>query len=220
MKKFRKDGSRIEISRKSVEPRFLSDPDRRKLLAHFSRLQGFESVRDKAIFEIAWSTGLRCEELFYFDVEDALEENPNGRRTVRSKLPVTGKGEVYREVPVTVDMEAVLTKYLKAKKAAGEPVEMESPVFCAAGGKRLSYRSIQSIVERNCVRSGLIEIVEGGVKSRYSVHDLRHTFAVEYLKAHRSQGPATVYKKLMQIMGHKSISTTMIYTTLELDDEL
>lgn len=227
MKRFDKEGNVLKISRRCVAPKYLTVGERRKVLEYLKRLKGFEARRDRMIFQLGMLAGLRVEEMRHTDVGDFYPMPQDGPRRISNFIPVVGKGNVYREIPLRLssDLYKEVEAYLKAKKAAGESFDPLAPFFCAPGGARLSYRSLQDIVTRACVKAGLVMVdpQTHRVKARYSIHSLRHTFAVAWLGAHRNLSAGEAYKKLSLLMGHGDIRTTQKYTLLDIheaDDEI
>jgi len=154
-------------------------------------------LRDLAILEVLYSTGLRVSELAGLNLHDVDMD----QRLVR----VLGKGNKERIVPIGRKAVSVLAKYLdstamlRAKNRKGVVL----PVFLNARGGRLTTRSIATIVKRYGVKSGLM--------SEISPHSLRHTFATHLL-----DGGADL-RSVQELLGHSSLSTTQRYTHVSLD---
>lgn len=222
MKRTDKQGNPIKVKRRSVGVKHMKTGDRRTIFNHFKRLRGFEAKRDRMVFQTGILTGLRVEEMFHLDVGDLYPEpKPGEPRQVAKFIPVVGKGNVYREVPVSEEFADEVRAYLKAKKAAGESIEPLAPFFCASGGGRLAYRTLQHIVTKHCERAGLVEVdaETHKTKARFSIHNLRDTFAVRWLSSHLADLSAgEAYARLMLIMGHEDIQTTQKYTRYDVHD--
>jgi integrase/recombinase XerD len=210
MRKYRRDGTKIVPRRKSVAPKYFRPGDKKKVLDYLTNLKGFDARRDLAIFRVGFMAGLRADELFSMTVEDVGQE--------RKTIPVMGKGDVYREVPISAELRRELDDYLKAKERAGESLDPEAPLWCSSGGKALAYRSIQAVIERRCIQAGLLDNEEGRQRVRYSTHCLRHTFAIEWLARHGSMGLSEAYTKLALIMGHEDVRTTQKYTRFDVTE--
>ncbi len=209
MRKYR-NGKKIIPKRKSVAPKYFRPGDKRKVLDYLINLKGFDARRDLAIFRVGFMAGLRADELFSMTVEDVLQE--------RKTIPVMGKGDVYREVPISRELREELNDYLKAKQLAGESLDPEAPLWCSSGSKALAYRSIQAVIERRCIQAGLVDNEDGRQQVRYSTHCLRHTFAIEWLSKHGGMGTAEAYTKLALIMGHEDVRTTQKYTRFDVTE--
>ncbi|MGQ0526278.1 MAG: tyrosine recombinase XerC [Betaproteobacteria bacterium] len=147
--------------------------------------------RDKAMFELFYSSGLRLSELTGLNLGDI---NPDDA-TVR----VTGKGAKTRIVPVGRYALAALEVWLAARRPL--VVEGETAYFVNGTGKRLSARSVQSRLELWAMKQGL--------GRRVHPHALRHSFASHVLQ---SSGDL---RAVQEMLGHASISTTQIYTQLD-----
>ncbi|MGC2423197.1 MAG: site-specific integrase [Nitrospirota bacterium] len=210
MRKYRRDGTKIVPRRKSVAPKYFRPGDKKKVLDYLKALKNFDARRDLAIFRVGFMAGLRADELFSMTVEDVLPE--------RKTIPVMGKGDVYREVPISAELRKELDEYRRAKKRAGEPLDPEAPLWCSWGGKALSYRSVQAVIERRCIQTGLVDIEGERKLVRYSTHSLRHTFAIEWLTKHGNMGLSEAYTKLALIMGHEDVRTTQKYTQFDVTE--
>ena len=147
--------------------------------------------RDKAMFELFYSSGLRLSELTGLNLGDV---NPDDA-TVR----VTGKGAKTRIVPVGRYALAALEVWLAARQPL--VVEGETAYFVTGKGKRLSARSVQARLELWAMKQGL--------GRRVHPHALRHSFASHVLQ---SSGDL---RAVQEMLGHASISTTQIYTQLD-----
>ena len=148
-------------------------------------------VRDKAMFELLYSSGLRLAELVSldpgsFDFNDA---------TVR----VTGKGSKTRIVPVGGPAIAALKAWLAVREELARPDE--TALFVGKNGRRISPRTVQLELRKWGIRQG--------IASRVHPHLLRHSFATPVLQ---SSGDL---RAVQEMLGHASISTTHVYTHLD-----
>jgi integrase/recombinase XerC len=148
-------------------------------------------VRDLAIMELLYSSGLRLAELVALDL-DALDL---ADRTVR----VTGKGSKTRIVPVGAKALAALRRWFAERAALAKPGE--NAVFVGQGGRRLGPRAIQS-------RIAAIARAQG-VPVKLHPHLFRHSFATHLLE---SSGDL---RGVQELLGHSDISTTQVYTHLD-----
>jgi integrase/recombinase XerC len=150
-------------------------------------------LRDKAVFELAYSSGLRLAELVGLDVGDA-------RAILREReVTVTGKGRKTRAVPVGAKARDALGRWLEAR---GPLARLdESALFVSARGRRISPRSIQLRLKRWALRAGLATGVHP--------HVLRHSFASHVLQS------AGDLRAVQEMLGHSSIATTQVYTKLD-----
>lgn len=148
------------------------------------------AVRDKAIYELFYSSGLRLSELTGLAPADIN----HGDATVR----VTGKGSKTRIVPVGSQALAALAAWLKQR----ELIECEDDaLFVNRQGKRLSARAVQYRMKEWALKLGLAANVHP--------HVLRHSFASHVLQ---SSGDL---RAVQEMLGHASISTTQVYTHLD-----
>ncbi len=149
------------------------------------------SIRDRAMLELFYSSGLRLAELIGLDL-DALDLTD---ATVR----VTGKGAKTRVLPVGRYARAAVRQWLSVRTqfaAAGEPA-----LFVGRNGARLGARSVQLRLNHWARRQGLNVPV--------NPHMLRHSFASHLLE---SSGDL---RAVQELLGHADISTTQIYTHLD-----
>jgi integrase/recombinase XerC len=149
-------------------------------------------LRDRAILELLYSSGLRVSELAGLDWHDVDTETPAVR--------VLGKGRKERVVPVGRPALAALAAYRTAAAEAGRDVR-SGPVFRNARGGRLTTRSVARLMERWVVASGT---------TKATPHALRHTFATHLL------GAGADLRAIQELLGHASLSTTQRYTHVDL----
>jgi integrase/recombinase XerC len=150
-------------------------------------------LRDKAIMEILYSSGLRVSELVEMN-EDDLDTN-------LGIIKVMGKGKKERIVPIGSKAIEALENYLKSRKGMGKrplPSSLNPPVFLNQRGGRLSTRSVARIINRYIEQCGLLKNI--------SPHSLRHTFATHMLDA------GADLRAIQELLGHVSLSTTQKYT--------
>ncbi|BEV71278.1 MULTISPECIES: tyrosine recombinase XerC [unclassified Paludibacterium] len=147
------------------------------------------ALRDKAMFELMYSSGLRLAELAGLDLEDIDFEQSLAR--------VTGKGNKTRIVPVGSVARAALQDWLGQRQA--EPGE--SALFTGQSGRRLGARQIEKRLAEWSLKSGATQHVHP--------HMLRHSFASHLLQ---SSGDL---RAVQELLGHANLSTTQIYTSLD-----
>lgn len=152
-------------------------------------------LRDRAILETLYSGGIRVSELVGLDVDDV--------DFISEALKVKGKGKKERIVPIGSPAVSALKRYLDSRgtrdieprtftKVRGEAV------FTNRFGKRLTTRTVQRTVAKYMRRASL--------QGHISPHSLRHTFATHMLDA------GSDLRSVQELLGHKSISTTQVYT--------
>lgn len=157
------------------------------------------TVRDRAILELLYASGLRVSELVSLDWLDL---------DLKSRvLRVVGKGGKERMVPfgrqATEALRTWRTEWEPIRARSGDAGDEGEPVFLNYRGGRLSARSIRRIVDRRVAQAALA----AGVHP----HTLRHTFATHLL-----EGGADL-RAIQELLGHSSLSTTQRYTHLELE---
>jgi integrase/recombinase XerC len=149
------------------------------------------SVRDKAIMELFYSSGLRLAELVGLNLGDV----DRGDRTVR----VLGKGSKTRVVPVGKHALDAIARWLKERGALAAPGEQA--LFVGSRGERLGARAIQKRVAGWAKRQGLGRHVHP--------HLFRHSFATHLLESSQD------LRGVQELLGHANISTTQVYTHLD-----
>lgn len=173
-------------------PQWLSRGDAERVFAvaeNRAAEGGLRGVRDLAIIELFYSTGMRLSELHGLDMDDV--------DVIGEQVKVRGKGRKERIVPLGAQAITALRRYeLRRSEVLGR--SDRGAVFINQNGKRLSRRQIQEIV-RKAVESGAAE-------AGMSPHALRHSFATHLLDA----GADLLAVK--ELLGHASLSTTSIYT--------
>lgn len=171
----------------SYLPEVLSPEDVSQLL-NFKPGDSLE-IRDLAIIELIYSSGLRVSEAANINLEDFEEE--------MSFLRILGKGSKTRLVPIGRYAKAAIENWiLERSKFSGE----SSALFINLKGSRLTVRSIQLRLKRLSLKQGLPPI---------HPHMLRHSFATHMLE---SSGDL---RTIQELLGHSSLSTTQIYTKLD-----
>jgi integrase/recombinase XerC len=181
-------GIRAPRSAKTL-PKALSPDEAGKLMA----LPALDelAVRDRAIAELFYSSGLRLSELTGLRLGDVSFDD----QTVR----VTGKGGKTRVVPVGRFALEAISAWLPARAVMTRP--QEQALFVGRGGRPLRARAVQRGLGRRAVQQGLSQPVHP--------HMLRHSFASHVLQ---SSGDL---RAVQEMLGHASISTTQVYTHLD-----
>ncbi len=150
------------------------------------------AVRDKAIFELFYSSGLRLAELVSLDLETMQDDIKAG------EVRVTGKGNKTRIVPLGSYAIAALQTWLAVRPAFAKD---NDALFINRNGGRISARSVQLRMKE----WGIKQSITSGVHP----HLLRHSFATHVLQ---SSGDL---RAVQEMLGHASISTTQVYTHLD-----
>ena len=151
------------------------------------------AMRDAALLELFYSSGLRLNEVQGLDV--AMLDFQEG--TVR----VLGKGRKERVVPMGSHAISAMQNWLKQRATLKLQLGHEQAVFVSKQGRRLDPRSLRYCVERRAQQQG--------ISSRVHPHVLRHTFASHVLQSSQN------LRAVQEMLGHSSIRTTQIYTHLD-----
>jgi integrase/recombinase XerC len=149
------------------------------------------TLRDKAMFELLYSSGLRLAEL--------VGLNPEGLDFADASVRVTGKGNKTRIIPLGSHAISALQQWLAVRGSLSR--EDEPALFINRNGGRLSARSVQLRIKEWGIKQG--------IASNVHPHLLRHSFASHVLQ---SSGDL---RAVQEMLGHASISTTQVYTHLD-----
>ena len=149
------------------------------------------AIRDRAMLELIYSSGLRLAELISLNIND-IDFNDH-------ILTVTGKGKKTRSVPV--GKHAIKAIKIWLTKRSKMVIDTEQALFVSNRGKRISPRSVQERLKQWAIRQGL----------PYHVHPhmLRHSFASHMLES------CGDLRAVQELLGHTDISTTQVYTHLD-----
>jgi integrase/recombinase XerC len=165
--------------------RLMESPQSRKPADHDSML------RDRAVLETLYSTGIRASELIGMNREDIDRHD--------SLIRIRGKGRKERIVPVGTKALHAIDAYL-GRLAGSSDI---AAVFLGPSGKRLTARTVQRILENHRKQLGL--------QQKASPHTLRHSFATHLLES------GADLRAIQELLGHASLSTTQRYTHVNLD---
>ena len=178
-------GERIELAKVSQRQLDLITRAELSKLLNSPNSSDLKDLRDKAILELLFSTGLRVSELCSLtsDIDLTSEE-----------LSIRGKGGKVRVVFISSEAKNAMKKYLAARQ------DMNDALFVQIGneGGSLTRRSIERIVKQHAIKSG--------ISKKVTPHVLRHMFATDLL----SNGADL--RSVQALLGHSSIVTTQIYT--------
>lgn len=172
-------------------PRALS-PDQAAALLNAPPEDDALALRDQALFELCYSSGLRLAELLSLDVNFGVDP-------AEGLVTVTGKRNKTRSVPVGGPALAALRRWLEVRSSIAKPEE--TALFVGERGRRLSQGVVRARLARWAQLSGL------GV--HVHPHMLRHSFASHVLQ---SSGDL---RAVQEMLGHASIRSTQVYTHLD-----
>jgi len=153
-------------------------------------LKNIHGIRDRAILELMYATGLRVSELTTLKVSDLNLDV--------GFLRCKGKGSKERIVPVGKVAQRFIEKYLSESRGKLLGGKVSIYIFLAQGGRRLSRQSVWKMIGKMVCRAK--------IKKKVSPHTLRHSFATHLLER------GADLRSVQEMLGHSSITTTQIYT--------
>ncbi len=164
-------------------PKFMSISDA-ELLLNLPDLSSLLGIRDSAIMETLYSTGMRVSELVGMDVADVDFHS--------GTVKVKGKGKKERLLPIGNHALNAIQLYLNKRGS------VKQPLFLNKRGGRLTERSVGRMLEKYAKKAGM--------GSRISPHTFRHSFATHLLDR------GADLRSVQELLGHANLSTTQIYT--------
>jgi tyrosine recombinase XerC len=150
-------------------------------------------LRDRALMETLYSTGIRVSELVGLDVDDV--------DFISGVVKVLGKGSKERIVPIGEPALKAIRKYIDKRQE--EKVRDSDAVFLNKSGRRLSDRSVRRVINKHIRTCSIVE--------KISPHSLRHSFATHLLDR------GADLRSVQELLGHMNLSTTQIYTHVTMD---
>lgn len=177
-----------------VLPEVLSIEEAEKLLSQPDSKDKL-SLRDKALLETMYASGLRVSEAIHLEISNVFFEE--------GFLRIFGKGSKERIVPIGNVALRFITKYINESRSLLKGKNSGNFLFLNFRGGKLSRMGVLNILKKYCN--------EAGIKKNVHPHTLRHSFATHLL-----QGGADI-RVIQEMLGHSDISTTQIYTHIEKD---
>jgi tyrosine recombinase XerC len=174
-------------------PSFLSEEEMEEFL-DLPRTDKSLDLRDIAMMELLYATGIRVSELVGINREDI--------NFTERLIRIRGKGKKERLVPFGSKAKKSLRAYLRVRSKINKGQVEEKPLFLNYRGKKLSSRTVERTVDKYILRSAL--------RRKISPHSLRHSFASHLL----SRGADL--RVIQELLGHESLATTQKYTHLDL----
>jgi integrase/recombinase XerD len=172
-----------------ILPDFLTVNELNKLFNSISEEESYE-LRDKTIFELLYSSGLRISEAIDLTINDIDFEN--------MFITVTGKGSKQRMVPIGKEAARLLHKYKRESRPAIIGSRDSDFLFISKKGSQLNRKSVWRLLKNYVTRTE--------IKKNITPHTLRHSFAT-----HLIENGADL-RSVQELLGHMDISTTQIYT--------
>lgn len=185
---------KIELGKQEERQVTFLEPHELERFLIAPRGTAISNLRDRAILETLFSTGLRVSELCSLNREDIDLR--------RGEFPVRGKGSKIRLVFLSDSAKAALATYFDKRPDADQALFIRVPQnerFDKYETLRLTPRSIQRIIKKYAIAAGI-------VGKKVSPHSLRHSFATDLLRN------GADIRSVQSLLGHSSVTTTQIYT--------
>ena len=152
-------------------------------------IKKWQGLRDRAMLETLYSTGIRASELVGLNLEDVDE--------ISGTAIVRGKGKKERLCPIGATALKAIRRYL-AKRPSGKKLRVPYALFVSQKGTRLTVRQVDPLIA--------VYVKAAGLPASISPHSLRHSFATHLLDR------GADLRSVQELLGHSSLSTTQIYT--------
>jgi integrase/recombinase XerD len=175
-------------------PKAMTPGEIERLLQAPAKEGGSKALRDLALLEMLYASGMRVTELVSLNLSDIEYDNNGGKVRVRSKRSSARE----REIPITESALKVLKDYIKNGREQLLQNPDEPALFLNNRGQRLTRQGLWLIIKH------YVETV--GISTQVTPHTLRHSFAAHKL----SQGKSL--QDIQKLLGHANISTTQVYT--------
>ena len=170
-----------------------SEAEIEKVLSYFSSKNSFDEVRDRAVIEMLYATGMRRSELANLKVGDV--------DLIQRQVKILGKGDKERYIPIIPELENTLHEYLKLRAEIANK-KSEDYLFLVKNGKKIYPTLIYRII--NSYFSAVTS------KKNVSPHVIRHSFA-----SHLLDNGADL-NTVKELLGHASLASTQVYTNTSL----
>jgi site-specific recombinase XerD len=188
----------IELAKVGERHLDLISPDELKSLLEAPEGEDLKSLRDKAILELLFSTGLRVSELCSLPRDINLHAD---------ELSVRGKGDKVRVVFLSEEAKRALKKYLDRR------VDLGDSLFAKIAGEDRKIHDEPGLTSRSIERIIKYYAIKAGISKKVTPHIIRHCFATDLL------GNGADLRSVQMLLGHANIGTTQIYTHIT-DSEL
>lgn len=177
------------VKLKKQLPKYFSIDDSIKLL---DSIDGRNAERDYCIITLFLNCGMRLSELVSINITDIRGD----------VITITGKGNKERTIYLNDACLLALNDYLKIRNSISAEASSKNALFLSSRNKRISRRTVQSLVEKYVTKIGLD-------RHKYTTHKLRHTAATLMYQS------GVDIRALQEILGHEQLSTTEIYTHVD-----
>lgn len=184
------DVQAIRVAKQETAPEVLSPQELQKLRREVYKS---ENKRDIAIFDTLLYTGVRVDELIHLTLDDIEISERKGTLIIRS-----GKGNKYREVPLSVQARKAISDYLEVR-----PATNSQRLFMGERGPLQTTDAVWRVIKKYARRVGL--------EQKVHPHLLRHQFATELVRRKKNGRPVDL-STAAGLLGHKNINTTLVYT--------
>jgi len=174
-------------------PKVLSPQEVDRLLEQPARHSGPEALRDMAMLELLYATGMRVTELISLNLSDIHLEEP-------ASVRCWGKGSRERLIPLHEAAVRALQRYLSQGRPRLGPALGEPALFLNVRGQRLTRQGFWLILKHYARQAG--------ITSPITPHIIRHSFATHLLQE------GAPIRHVQELLGHANVSTTQIYTHL------
>jgi len=174
-------------------PKFYTIDEMFHFLDHLPK-EGFLNIRNCAIFELMYSTGMRAQEVLGINIGDLHIDG--------MWVKVRGKGGKERVLPFGEKAKGYLEEYVRLLKTKGVHSET-SPLFLNFRGGRLTYRGLLNIMKHHQLKINLFKDL--------ALHGIRHSFATHMLDS------GADLRSIQELLGHSKLSTTQKYTHISMD---
>ena len=182
---------RIELAKTSGRDLDLITADELNRIMKAPQGDELSSLRDRAILELLFSTGLRVSELCNLDQDLDLS---------RDEFSVRGKGEKVRVVFLSPSAKKAVGEYLKKRG------DMSAALFVSYGKGNAKSRDLPRITPRSVERLVKSYAVKSGITRKVTPHVIRHSFATDLLES------GADLRSVQALLGHANIATTQVYT--------
>ena len=171
-------------------PHALSQDDVDRLLAAPGEVKGPKGLRDSALIELLYATGMRVSEIVALNVDDV--------NIASASVRCFGKGGKERIIPIYGRAVAAVRAYLDEGRVAYLRDRQNKALFLNARGTRLTRQGLWLIIKEY--------VADAGIEAEVTPHTLRHSFATHLLDG------GVGLREVQQLLGHSNVSTTQIYT--------